>query len=126
MPVTNDKNTIPVVEPAPIVENEVLVAEQQDSESIIKDETPAQSEGTLPGLSLAEMNDPNSIRVTISDHDAPLVILFGPPACGKTMTLVRMTRFLQSEGYTVSPIYVHFVQHQIQTMRTFANISMKE
>lgn len=56
------------------------------------------------GLSAAELNDPNSISVTISDPNAPLVILFGPPACGKTMTLVRLTRFLQSEGYTVSPI----------------------
>ena len=48
--------------------------------------------------------DANSIRVTISDEKAPLVILFGPPACGKTMTLVRMSRFLKEEGYTVSPI----------------------
>lgn len=50
------------------------------------------------------MNDPNSIQVTVSDKKAPLVILFGPPACGKTMTLVRLTRFLQAEGYTVAPV----------------------
>lgn len=63
-----------------------------------------QTSNSVMGLSNAEMNDPNSIRVTIPDPKAPLVILFGPPACGKTMTLVRMTRFLQAEGYTVSPI----------------------
>jgi GTPase SAR1 family protein len=56
------------------------------------------------GLSAIEMSDPNSINVTIADPNAPLIILFGPPRCGKTMTLVRLTRFLQNQGYTISPI----------------------
>lgn len=56
------------------------------------------------GLSEAELNDPNSIRVTVADTTAPLVILFGPPACGKTMTLVRLARFLNRENYIVAPI----------------------
>ncbi|MBP9984813.1 MAG: hypothetical protein KBF13_06785 [Prevotella sp.] len=64
----------------------------------------AQSSRGISGLSEAEMNDPNSITVTVSDRNAPLVILFGPPACGKTMSLVRLTRFLKNEGYTLSPI----------------------
>lgn len=67
------------------------------------------ADGILPninirGLSTLEMNDPNSISVTISDHNAPLIVLFGPPACGKTMTLVRLTRYLQNEGFTIAPI----------------------
>ncbi len=57
----------------------------------------------IRGLTQAESNDPEQISVYITDKKAPLVILFGPPACGKTMTLVRMTRFLRSEGYTVQP-----------------------
>ncbi len=65
---------------------------------------PVDAPNEVHGLTAAELNDPNSIQVTISDPKAPLVILFGPPACGKTMTLVRMTRFLRSEGYTVAPI----------------------
>lgn len=59
---------------------------------------------SIKGLSELEKQDPNKIIVTISNQKVPLVVLFGPPACGKTMTLVRLTRYLQSEGYIISPI----------------------
>lgn len=64
-------------------------------------ETP--SDG-IKGLSAEEYNDPNKIEVTIADKDAPIVVLFGPPACGKTMTLVRLTRYLRDKRYKVQPI----------------------
>lgn len=57
-----------------------------------------------PGITLAEFNDPNSITVTIADKNVPIVVLFGPTECGKTMTLIRLTRFLQKNGYIVKPI----------------------
>lgn len=62
------------------------------------------SNSDIKGLTAIEMNDPNSISVTVSDPTAPLIVLFGPPACGKTMTLVRLTRYLQNEGYIIAPI----------------------
>lgn len=100
MPVSNnpiqDVPVMPVVENVDSIQGQVIQTPKLTQDS--------QSADSVLGLSAAEMNDPNSIRVTISDPKAPLVILFGPPACGKTMTLVRMTRFLKSEGYTVSPI----------------------
>ena len=58
----------------------------------------------IVGLSSEEINDPNKINIEISDHNAPIVVLFGQPACGKTMTLVRMTRYLISQGYSVDPV----------------------
>lgn len=59
----------------------------------------------IVGLSSEEINDPNKINIEISDHNAPIVVLFGQPACGKTMTLVRMTRYLISQGYSVDPVH---------------------
>ena len=56
------------------------------------------------GLSQEELNDANKIKVTIEDEKTPLVVLFGPPACGKTMTLVRLTRYLKSKGFSVQPV----------------------
>lgn len=98
MPVTNN----------PIQDNSSLSAEEtsttpssQDKVTYTAESTPAKS---IHGLSEAEMADPSKILVTVSDTQAPLVILFGPPACGKTMTLVRMARFLHSKGYQVKPI----------------------
>ena len=66
--------------------------------------TASGDDSKIKGLSREEYNDPNQIRVTIADGKAPLIILFGPPACGKTMTLVRLARYLNKKGYKISPI----------------------
>lgn len=58
----------------------------------------------IRGLSSEELKDPNKISVEIADKSVPIVLLFGPPACGKTMTLVRLTRYLANQGYSVSPV----------------------
>ena len=100
MPVSN--NPLQEASVSPAENNEISVQKQVSQNRYSAQET--QPSNGIPGLSVAEMSDPNSISVIVADEKAPLVILFGPPACGKTMTLVRMTRFLQSEGYTVSPI----------------------
>ena len=44
-----------------------------------------------------------TVNVTITDQDKPIVILFGPSQCGKTMTLVRLTRYLSSKNYLFKP-----------------------
>lgn len=54
------------------------------------------------GYSTEELKNPNTIVVTVSDP-APVVVLFGAGGSGKTMTLVRLTRYLRSRGYTIEP-----------------------
>lgn len=101
---------MPVTNATPLVDNENLSTEQ--TESKVTDTTVDASvdfsepsvDTHIKGLSEAEQNDPNSIQVTVADTTVPLIVLFGPPACGKTMTLVRLTRHLQSEGYTIAPV----------------------
>ena len=79
-------------------------AQALETNPIEQTAVPASTESSAPaGLSAAELNDPNSIKVTVSDPKTPIVVLYGPPSCGKTMTLVRMTRYLVSQGYTVVP-----------------------
>lgn len=61
------------------------------------------STSNIKGLSEEELNDVNKIRITINDSSAPVVVLFGPASCGKTMTLVRLSRYLQGQGYILQP-----------------------
>ena len=47
--------------------------------------------------------DPNKITVRVSDNRVPVILLFGAPSSGKTMTLVRLARYLRKKkGYSVS------------------------
>lgn len=57
----------------------------------------------IHGLSGEELHDVNKIRITISDSAAPVIVLFGPASCGKTMTMVRLARYLQGQGYQLIP-----------------------
>lgn len=50
-----------------------------------------------------ESQDVNAIKVTIADTSTPIVVFFGSQASGKTLALMRMIRFLESNGYTVVP-----------------------
>lgn len=39
--------------------------------------------------------------ITIADKQSPIVMLFGPRSSGKSMTLVRLSRYLRDCGYTI-------------------------
>lgn len=45
--------------------------------------------------------NPNDITVQVSSK-APIILLFGAPSSGKTMTLVRLSRYLRKKGFSVS------------------------
>ena len=46
-------------------------------------------------------NDIDENDITIADKNTPIVMLFGPRSSGKSMTLVRLSRYLRDCGYTV-------------------------
>lgn len=50
-----------------------------------------------------EQRDVNSIEIGIS-RNIPIVILFGARASGKTMALVRLSRWLENNGYDIEPV----------------------
>lgn len=39
--------------------------------------------------------------ITIGDKESPIIMLFGPRSSGKSMTLVRLSRYLRQCGYTI-------------------------
>ncbi len=86
------QSPIPPISPETTVIPDTSFVTVDDSDSVVK------------GLNQDEISDPNSIVVSIADQAVPIIVLFGPTECGKTMTLIRMTRFLQKYGYRVSPI----------------------
>lgn len=61
-------------------------------------------ESSINGLTQEEIRDPNQITVTISNKRSPIVVLFGPGKCGKTMTQIRLARYLHGKGYRVCPV----------------------
>lgn len=56
------------------------------------------------GVEKKQISDPNSIHVEISAKNLPVILLFGPRSGGKTMVLVRLTRFLRKQGYSIEPV----------------------
>ena len=69
----------------PMVEN-MDEQEVKTTNQVIEEVTPA----------VIDEND-----ITIADRTSPIVMLFGPRSSGKTMTLVRLSRYLRDCGYTI-------------------------
>ena len=51
-----------------------------------------------------ETGDINEIKIMVTDQRAPVIILFGARNSGKTMTLIRLTRYLKDNEYKVRPV----------------------
>lgn len=61
------------------------------------------ADSKIKGLSDTEIKNPDTIIVTVSDPKTPIVVLFGAKTSGKTMTLIRLTKYLEGMGYNVVP-----------------------
>lgn len=77
-----------VVNPAPIVDNE-------------------ETTENLPNSNANNVNlspTPKSqVNVFLTDKQTPIILLFGAGSSGKTMTLVRLAKYLRKLGYTIQP-----------------------
>lgn len=51
-----------------------------------------------------ELRNEKTITVTIEDTKTPILVLFGPPAVGKTMTLIRLAQYLNDNHLTIKPV----------------------
>lgn len=76
------------------------VQETDTKTDIIQEEETTVSDTTEMNTKKKEVND---VRITITDDKTPIVILFGPPACGKTMTLIRLSHYLNTQHYSITP-----------------------
>ena len=74
--------------------------EQKVVSSASKKDDVATTETTSePNATTTEDIDEDDI--TISDKSSPIVLLFGPRSSGKSMTLVRLSRYLRDEGFII-------------------------
>lgn len=96
----NLENQNPETTEAPIAEETT----QTETYNVPTENTVPSLGSSIKGLSQEEITDANAIRVTIDDPTTPIVVLFGPPTSGKTMTLIRLTRYLNQHGYEVRPV----------------------
>ncbi len=61
------------------------------------------ADSKIRGLAETEIQNPDSIIVTVNDTQTPVIVLFGARTSGKTMMLIRLTRYLEGLGYNVVP-----------------------
>jgi hypothetical protein len=79
-----------VIGDAPLTQN-TLVVDESESSKETNTGTPKVTEV------------PEEITVTI-DGKKPVIVLFGAKSSGKTMTLVRLARYLEGNGYVITPV----------------------
>lgn len=80
----------------------------------------------MPTEPSAEIEDDNDINV--ADRKSPIVMLFGPKSSGKSMTLVRLSRYLRSCGYTikVDPTFKSGASYHDKCEKFMHNLNTKE
>lgn len=88
-------------------------------QSVVSSATDAEDTANLP-------IDEDDIKIT--DKRAPIVMLFGPPSSGKSMTLVRLARYLRKQGYTVKadPTFKSDETYKSRCEKFHQNLSTKE
>lgn len=85
------------------LDNEPIISGEPEVSTDVIAEVNEQKETAEQPAANRTPTDPNKITVKVSDPQAPIILLFGAPSSGKTMTLVRLSRYLRArKGYSVS------------------------
>lgn len=83
--------------------DQILGQSQTGAAPIFTDIEKAKEKINNDTYTVEERNDVNEIFVTIPDPKSPIVVFFGAPACGKTLAMLRMIRFLEANNYQTEP-----------------------
>ena len=75
-----------------------------DCSSVISYKAKAINNENFIGTETDILKSADDIVVHISDRRTPIAIFIGPPAVGKTMTIVRLSKYLRSQGYSITPV----------------------
>lgn len=78
------------------------------------EEASLEPEAETNDLSAQSQNYVGIATPTIVNQTVPIVVFVGPPSSGKSMILVRLAKFLRSQGYTVKtdPTFLNTAQYQ--------------
>lgn len=84
------------------LDNNVAITDNATTNSGSDTQTTNSGDNASEAQTQQTSTDPRSITVRVGDSTAPIILLFGAPSSGKTMTLVRLARYLRSKGYSIS------------------------
>lgn len=93
----------------PIIAQPIVGGDEQD----VKDDVVAGNDAGQTAV-FAPQPEPAPIAVpTIANHQVPLVIFVGPSRSGKSMILVRLSKYLRNNGYTIKtdPTFLNTPQY---------------
>lgn len=119
------------------IHGDQIIGDQNNNEDQVFPEPPGpfppQPDGNvIHGLNDQEILNPNAIQVVLNNTEIPIVVFFGPATCGKTMTLLRLSRYLMDKGYNVSPVrsfrpgYDGHYRRMCENFNTMVNSSLAQ
>ncbi|MBR5253473.1 MAG: hypothetical protein IKV46_00335 [Bacteroidales bacterium] len=91
----------------PITNNNEEQGLQQEQLDVVQEIDRQDNYEPIPEINQVDITAPapagGIVNVNVKDKKSPIIFLFGPPAAGKTMTLVRLYRYLNSINTNIKP-----------------------
>lgn len=91
----------------PITNNNEEQELQQEQLDVVQEIDIQDNYESIPEINQVDIAAPapagGIVNVNLKDQKSPIIFLFGPPAAGKTMTLVRLYRYLNHININIKP-----------------------